>query len=130
MADTLTLLLAALSVLAAAVFAVALRRILTSPKPQPEKEPDPTARLAARKVYNEQMTAIGETVRVTPTHIVVKAGARFLLVPRSHLQEWGPDIVCDDGVDWKEAESQGEAWRREQADAMQDGTEGAPVPDR
>ena len=108
----------ALLLVSLVVALVALKRILATPVPKLEATPRSDQRLVARKVYNEQMTAVGETVTVTATDIVVKMGEKFALVPRSHLQEYGPDIVCDDGIDWAQAAERGEAWRKEHEDQL------------
>lgn len=113
-----TLALAAVLLACAALVAVNVRKMLAMPVPQPSKAPDPAQRLAARKVYDEQMQPVGESVRATASDLVVKTQKGFALVPRSHLQEWGPDIICDDGIDWAQAHERGEQWRKEHEDTL------------
>ncbi|MCA1814606.1 MAG: hypothetical protein LC624_11785 [Halobacteriales archaeon] len=128
--DTTALLFGALVLASFAVVFVGMKRILATPTPKMEATPSSDQRLVARKVYNEQMTAIGESVRVTASDVVVKAQGKFLLVPRSHIQEYGPDIICDDGIDWKQAEERGEAWRKEHEDTLRFDDKGMMVLDR
>jgi hypothetical protein len=108
----------ALLLLSLVATAVALARMLATPTPRLEATPSPDQRLVARKVLNQQGTPIGETVRVTPADLVVLSSGTFLLVPRSHIQEYGPDIMCDDGIDWEQAARRGEAWRKEHEDQL------------
>lgn len=130
MLDRVTLLLAVVLLAFVALFVANVRKMLATPVPQPGRAPDPDQRLVARKVYDEQMQAVGESVRVTQADLVVKTAKGFALVPRSHLQEWGPDVICDDGIDWAQAHERGEAWRREHEDRLHFDKDGNLVLDR